>query len=65
MLYEPGDRDTMGSKLLELIAHEDLRRQLGARARLTIENNWTWSIQGKRLARVLQMACENRQSDPS
>lgn len=65
MLYEPGDRDTMGSKLLELIAHEDLRRQLGARARLTIENNWTWNIQGKRLARVLQMACGNRQSDPS
>ncbi|MHB9073456.1 MAG: glycosyltransferase family 4 protein [Desulfobaccales bacterium] len=65
MLYEPGDRDTMGSKLLELIAHEDLRRRLGAMARQTIENNWTWDIQGTRLAQVLRMAQDGRKSEPS
>lgn len=59
MLYEPGDRETMGSKLLELIAHDDLRRRLGLMARRTIENNWTWDIQGARLARVLQMAIDS------
>ena len=37
-LYEPGDYRTMTGKLLELIENDDLRRQLGANARLTIEN---------------------------
>ncbi|MFZ5448776.1 MAG: glycosyltransferase family 4 protein [Thermodesulfobacteriota bacterium] len=60
-LYEPGDREAMASKLLELIAHEDLRRRLGARARQTIENNWTWDIQGRRLARVLELARKSHQ----
>ena len=46
--------------LLELVEHEELRRQLGARARLTIENHWTWDIQGARLAHVLQLAWESR-----
>jgi glycosyltransferase involved in cell wall biosynthesis len=59
-LYEPGDHDTMACKLLELIEHEDLRLQLGARARLTIENHWTWDIQAARLTHVLQLARENR-----
>ncbi|PIU52301.1 MAG: hypothetical protein COS90_12185 [Deltaproteobacteria bacterium CG07_land_8_20_14_0_80_60_11] len=59
-LYEPGDHDTMALKLLELIEHEDLRLQLGAQARLTIENHWTWDIQAARLAHVLQLARENR-----
>lgn len=65
MLYQPGDRDIMGSKLLELITNEDLRRRLGAMARQTIENNWTWDIQGARLAQVLEMARHGRKSDPS
>jgi glycosyltransferase involved in cell wall biosynthesis len=55
----------MGSKLLELITHDDLRRRLGAMARQTIENNWTWDIQGTRLAQVLQMAQDRRKSAPS
>ena len=59
-LYEPGDHDTMACRLLELIEHEDLRLQLGARARLTIENHWTWDIQAARLTHVLQLARENR-----
>ena len=63
MLYQPGDRDAMGSKLLELITDEDLRRRLGAMARQTIEKNWTWDIQGARLAQVLQMARDNRKSE--
>jgi glycosyltransferase involved in cell wall biosynthesis len=58
-LYEPGDHQTLAHHLLELIEHEDLRRQLGARARLTIENHWTWDIQGTRLAHVLQLARES------
>ena len=53
----------MGSKLLELITDEDLRRRLGAMARQTIEKNWTWDIQGARLAQVLQMARDNRKSE--
>jgi len=65
MLYEPGDRATMGSKLLELIAHKDLRRRLGARARQTIENNWTWDIQGARLAQVLQLALDCCKRNPA
>ncbi len=59
MLYEPGDHDTLAHRLLELIANDDLRRQLGAAARLTIENHWTWDIQGARLAHVLQQAWES------
>ena len=64
-LYEPGDHDTMAHKLLELIEHKDLRLKLGARARLTIENHWTWDIQGARLAHVLQLAREGRLGGPS
>ena len=51
---------TLAHHLLELIDHEDLRRQLGARARLTIENRWTWDIQGARLSDVLHLARETR-----
>jgi glycosyltransferase involved in cell wall biosynthesis len=60
-LYEPGDHQTLARRLLELIEHEDLRRQLGANARITIENHWTWDIQGARLSHVLQLARESRQ----
>lgn len=65
MLYQPGDRDTMGSKLLELVTDEDLRRRLGAMARQTIERNWTWDIQGARLAQVMQMALDSRKREPA
>jgi glycosyltransferase involved in cell wall biosynthesis len=61
MLYEPGDRDSMGIKLLELIPNAELRRQLSTNARLTIENNWTWQIQGARLDQILQRAWGNHQ----
>ena len=50
----------MAPKLLELIEHKDLRLKLGARARLTIENHWTWDIQAARLAHVLRLARESR-----
>jgi len=59
-LYEPGDHETMFHNLLELIGNKGLRRQLGAGARLTIENHWTWDIQGARLSHVLQLARESR-----
>ncbi|MGA9754003.1 MAG: glycosyltransferase family 4 protein [Desulfobaccales bacterium] len=61
MLYEPGDHQTMFNKLLELIADEELRRRLGARARQTILHHWTWEIQGAHLAQVLHLAWESRQ----
>lgn len=61
MLYEPGDHHTMFHKLLELIGNEELRARLGARARLTIENHWTWDIQGARLSHVLELARASRQ----
>jgi glycosyltransferase involved in cell wall biosynthesis len=60
MLYEPGDHDTMAHQILKLIEHKELRRQLGARARQTIENHWTWDIQAARLSHVLQLARESR-----
>jgi glycosyltransferase involved in cell wall biosynthesis len=58
-LYEPGDHDTMARQLLELIEHKELRLQLGARARQTIDHHWTWDIQGARLSHVLQLARES------
>jgi glycosyltransferase involved in cell wall biosynthesis len=61
MLYEPGDHHTMFHKLLELIGNKELRGRLGARARLTIENHWTWDIQGAKLSHVLELARESRQ----
>jgi len=60
MLYEPGDHQTLSRKLLQLIESEELRRRLGDRARLTIEDHWTWDIQGARLSQVLQLARESR-----
>ena len=60
MLYEPGDHHTMFHKLLELIENRELRSRLGARARLTIENHWTWDIQAARLSHVLALARESR-----
>jgi glycosyltransferase involved in cell wall biosynthesis len=59
-LYEPGDAPTLARHLLELVESEALRRQLGAHARLTIENRWTWDIQAARLSHVLQRAWESR-----
>jgi glycosyltransferase involved in cell wall biosynthesis len=55
-LYEPGDHDAMALRLVELIEQRELRRELGARARRTIEANWTWDIQAARLGRVLELA---------
>ena len=59
-LYEPADHQTLAHHLLELIEPKTLRLQLGARARLTIENHWTWDIQAARLSHVLQLAREGR-----
>jgi glycosyltransferase involved in cell wall biosynthesis len=59
-LYEPGDYETMFRHLLELVGDVELRRQLGARARQTIERHWTWDIQGVRLAQVLHLAWETQ-----
>ena len=55
-LYEPGDHNAMQAKLAELIADRDLRAYLGAKARKTIEQNWTWDLQTARLAKVLHLA---------
>jgi glycosyltransferase involved in cell wall biosynthesis len=43
-LYEPGDHDAMQATLAELIADRDQRAYLGAKARQTIERNWTWDL---------------------
>jgi glycosyltransferase involved in cell wall biosynthesis len=64
-LYEPGDHQTLARHLLELSEHGELRPQLGARARLTIENHWTWDIQGARLSHVLHLAREAGQGNRS
>ena len=49
----------MARQLLELIEHKELRLQLGARARQTIDHHWTWDIQAARLSHVLQLAWES------
>ena len=54
----PGDPPALAHHLLELVEGDALRRQLGVNARLTIENHWTWDIQGARLSHVLQLARE-------
>lgn len=59
-LYEPGDHGAMRAKLSELIADRDLRSYLGANARKTIEQNWTWDLQTTRIAKVLHLAAEER-----
>jgi glycosyltransferase involved in cell wall biosynthesis len=60
MLYEPGDHDAMRNKLVELIEDRQLRSDLGANARKTIERNWTWDRQTACIAKVLQLAAEER-----
>jgi glycosyltransferase involved in cell wall biosynthesis len=60
-LYDPGDDDAMAGKLQELIENKDLRRCLGANARLTIEDHWTWDIQAARLSHVLHLARSGHQ----
>lgn len=60
MLFEPGDDATMQRKLLALIENKDLRQRLGANARRTIEEGWTWDIQVSRIAGILQLAVEGR-----
>lgn len=59
-LHEPGDYPAMTGKLLELIANDQLRQQLGANARRTIERGWTWDQQAVRITRVLEFAAAGR-----
>lgn len=65
MLYEPGDHGAMLRHLFTLLEQEELRRRLGAMARLTIENDWTWDLQGARLAHVLQLAYDTHHGSKS
>jgi glycosyltransferase involved in cell wall biosynthesis len=58
LLYEPGDQETMGQKLRELLSNPELRARLGVNARQTIERSWTWERQAAKIARVLQQARE-------
>jgi len=60
MLHEPGDYAAMRHKLLILLENRSLRQQLGAQARQTIENGWTWEHQAARVARVLELAAVGR-----
>lgn len=62
LLYEPGDQETMGQKLRELMDHRELRSRLGVNARKTIDRNWTWDLQTSRIARVLQQVREEHGS---
>ena len=56
MLYDPDDWGSMAQKLAILIGDRQLRHQLGANARRSIEQGWTWDHQGERLANVLTQA---------
>lgn len=53
MLYEPDDWPGLGAKLEALLTDPDLRQRLGAQARQTILQGWTWQHQAQRLAQVL------------
>jgi glycosyltransferase involved in cell wall biosynthesis len=59
-LYQPGDHAAMRDKLAGLIADPALRARLGAHARQTIEQNWTWDHQTARIAKVLELAVKER-----
>lgn len=56
MLYEPEDWLGLGAKLEALLTDPDLRQHLGAQARQTILQGWTWQHQAQRLAQVLAAA---------
>jgi glycosyltransferase involved in cell wall biosynthesis len=56
MLNDPDDWASMARKLAILINDRQLRHQLGAKARRTIEQGWTWDHQGQRLAKLLAQA---------
>ena len=56
MLYDPDDWGSMARKLAILIGDRQLRHQLGANARRSIEQGWTWDHQGERLANLLTQA---------
>jgi glycosyltransferase involved in cell wall biosynthesis len=56
LLYESDDWEGMETKLRLLIENPELRRQLGANARHTVELGWTWEHQAKRLVEVLARA---------
>lgn len=60
MLFEPGDDAALHRKLLALIENRDLRVQMGALARKTIEQGWTWDIQTARIDNTLRLAVEHR-----
>lgn len=60
MLYEPGDYSALASKMETLLQDRALRMRLGACARKTVEENWTWERQASRIAAVLQEAVECR-----
>jgi glycosyltransferase involved in cell wall biosynthesis len=56
ILYDDNDWAGMTQKLEILIRNRQLRHQLGANARHTIEQGWTWDHQARRLAKVLTQA---------
>ena len=60
ILFEPGDDVALRRKLLTLIENEELRQRLGANARKTIENDWTWDTQVSRIVAILRLAAEGR-----
>lgn len=56
MLFEWQDDAGMQAKLLELLANDQLRQNLGMNARKTIEAGWTWDIQIAKIECVLERA---------
>jgi glycosyltransferase involved in cell wall biosynthesis len=60
MLFEPGDDVALRQKLLALIENRDLRTQMGAHARRTVEQGWTWDNQVARIEKILRAAGEAR-----
>jgi glycosyltransferase involved in cell wall biosynthesis len=53
LLYKPGDKKGI-MKCFEKLMDENLRKNLGQNAYLTIKNNYTWEIQGKRFYESLK-----------
>lgn len=56
MLYEPGDYTTMASRIEKLVKDPELRLNIAANARKTVETDWTWERQAGRIAGVLEKA---------
>lgn len=52
ILFEPKDKKDLTTKLLEVVRNEEFRKKIGARAKETVRNNYTWENNAKVLVEL-------------